>query len=354
MYTKEQLMKYRYFAEVLQTREIDQITDYLTGIIARKYILGFARSLIADNIPFTFVMLDLDNFKFVNDNYGHRAGDGVLAGVSAMLIENLGDFGVAGRFGGDEIMFINFRDIKYDDKKAFFNTIYNNNTLLRRNYRLDDCGCSPFVTGTIGCATFPDDATDYDTLFSMIDKTLYRGKNKGRNCYIIYVAEKHKDIEIKKLAGHSICAVMKAMVRQCEMVPGTDNKFHSILPLLIDELRISDLYYTDRNYKLHSVLDKTVNEVVPDIEKLMKDDIFCSNDITELEDTAPVFCRALMKHGIETALIARICYKNDIYGYLFCGEPRSHRIWQEDECAIMYFLAKLVAAGICSGADALP
>jgi diguanylate cyclase (GGDEF)-like protein len=352
MYTKEQLMNYPYFAEQFKTKEIDQITDSLTGIVSRKYILGFARSLIADNIPFTFVMLDLDNFKFINDNYGHRAGDGVLNGVSTALSEYLDGYGIAGRFGGDEILFINFRHLKYDDKKLFFNDLYNKNIILRRNYRLDDC--SPFVTGTIGCATFPDDASDYDTLFSMIDKTLYRGKNKGRNCYIIYVAEKHKDIEIKKLGGHGLCTVMQSMVRQCEMVPGTDNKFHSMLPLLMEELRISDMYYTDSKNILHAVLNTEVNDEVPDIGKLMKDDIFCTNDIDELKNTTPLLCSALKSHEIETALIARIGYKNDTYGYLICAEPHSHRIWQEDECAIMYFLTKLVAMGICIDGDSFP
>ena len=352
MYTKEQLLKYSYFKEQLKTKTVEQMTDSLTGILSREYILGFAKSLIAEKIPFTFAMLDLDNFKFINDNYGHRAGDGILTDVSAELVEQIGGFGIAGRFGGDEILFINFRDIVYADKKAFFNVLYNGSTLLRRNYSLEDC--SPFVTGTMGCATFPDDTSDFDELFLMIDKTLYRGKNKGRNCYIIYVEEKHKNIEIKKLAGHGLCSVMQSLVRQCELVPGRDNKLHAVMPLIMEELRITDFYYTDKTNRMHAILNKSFNEEVGDIGNLMKDDIYCTNEIGSIAEISPVFCGVLMKHKMETLLIAKIGIKTDTDGYLICAEPRSRRIWQDDENAILFFLGKLLAATIRLDGDFLP
>ena len=352
MYNKEQLIKYHYFADILEKTALENITDPLTGLLSRPYILGFAKSLIADNTPFSFAMLDLDNFKFVNDTYGHSAGDGVLRGVSAALSDYIDGFGIAGRFGGDEILFVDLRDITYDDKKAFFSNMFTDNTVLRRNYELEEC--SPFITGTIGCATFPDDAGDSDELFSMIDKTLYRGKSKGRNCYIIYVEEKHKNIEIKKLAGHGICTVMQSIIRQVELVPGTENKFHAVLPLLMEEVGITDIYYTDKNNVMHAVLNKDFREKVSDIEKITKDDIYCTNEIDELKETAPDFYDVLKKHKMETVLISRIVMKEDVDGYLICAEPRSHRIWQEDECAMIYFLAKLIAVGMRLDDDVLP
>lgn len=352
MYRIEQLIRYRYFAEQIEKNGLDRITDPLTGLISRAYILGFAKSLIADNIPFSFIMLDLDNFKFVNDTYGHSAGDDILRHVSSALTAYIDGFGVAGRFGGDEILFIDLRDITYDEKKTFFNALYTDCTVLRRNYDLGEC--SPFITGTIGCATFPDDASDYDELFMMIDKTLYRGKNKGRNCYIIYVAEKHKDIVIKRMAGHGICTVMQSLIRQCEFVPGTDNKYHAVLPLLMDELFITDLYYTDSSYRMRAVLNKKFDEDISDIGMLTKDDVYYTNDITDIKAKAPLFYEALMKNGMETILMTRIGMKEDTDGYIICAEPRSHRIWQEDECAVMYFLAKLIAIGSRLDYDAVP
>lgn len=341
MYSAEQLTEYRYFSEQLETKGPEQITDHLTGIVSRQHILGFARSLMDDNIPFSFVMLDLDNFKFINDTYGHNAGDEILKSVSAALMEYVGGFGLVGRFGGDELLIIDLRDIGYDDKKSFFNGLYTDNSVLRRNYDLEEC--SPFVTATIGCATFPDDTTDFDELFLMIDKTLYRGKNKGRNCYIIYVEEKHRNIEIRKLAGHGICTVMQSLTRQYELVPGMDNKLRAVLPLLMEELSVTDLYCADNTGILSAVLDKSFREDVRDISELTEDDVFCTNDIGSIEERAPLLCAAMKKHGMETLLVSRIGVKDETDGYLICAEPRSHRIWQERECAMIYFLAKLIA-----------
>lgn len=352
MYKIEQLIKYHYFADLLERTGLDHLTDPLTGLISRPYILGFAKSLIAENIPFSFVMLDLDNFKFVNDTYGHSAGDGVLRDVSAALSDYIDGFGIAGRFGGDEILFIDLRDRAYDEKKAFFNEMYTDSKVLRRNFDLEEC--SPFITGTIGCATFPDDASDFDELFAMIDKTLYRGKSKGRNCYIIYVEEKHKNIKIKTMAGHGICTIMQSIIRQVELVPGTENKFHAVLPLLIDELGITDLYYTDKNHVMHAVLNRDFREDVSDIEQITKDDIYRTNEIADLEKMAPVFYNVLKKHDVETVLLVRVGMKEDTDGYIVCAEPRSHRIWQEDECAMVYFLAKLIAVGIRVDGAVLP
>lgn len=47
-----------------------------------------------------------------------------------------------------------------------------------------------YVTATLGSASYPENATDFELLFGIMDKALYRGKSKGRNCFIIYVLEK--------------------------------------------------------------------------------------------------------------------------------------------------------------------
>jgi len=352
MYTEEQLRKYRYFSEQLDTKELEQLIDPLTGVISRKYILDFARSLIADNIPFTFGIIDLDNFKFINDTYGHRAGDDILSGVSSALAECMKDFGVLGRYGGDELIFIDLIHITYTDKKALLNKIYHEHTILRRSYELEDC--APYITATTGCASFPDDSADYDELFAMIDKTLYRGKNKGRNCYIIYVEDKHKVIEIQKMAGHSLVAVAKAMVRRFEFTEGAEDRLNTILPLLAEEIGITDLYYTDRSCVMRAVIDKSFREDVSDIENIMSGDIYSTNEIGKIEMCAPVFGMALRKHTLHTVLITRIGRIRETDGFLICAEPHSFRIWQDEECVLLYFLAKLIAAGIRLDSDMLP
>ena len=350
MYSKDKLMQYPYFAEILNQTSIDTILDPLTGVVSRKYMLGFAHDLMNRGIPFTFGMMDLDNFKYVNDTYGHSAGDGVLTCISSDLASFLTGFGVAGRFGGDELLFINLRDIAYDDKKAFCNELYES-SVLRRNVELD--GCSPFITATIGCATFPDDATTYDDLFALIDKTLYRGKTKGRNCYIIYVEAKHKNIEIKKLSKGTLYDTMHSMVRKFEMVPGLVNRLSSVTPILMEDLRVSDLYYIGQSNVLRSVRNPDICEPVSDIKNIMNDDMFTTNTIEEIAGSCPQFYSVLMKLEIETLLVVRIGIEQETYGYLLFAEPRNRRIWQDSDCSTLLFLSKMVAAQAYYGKEPL-
>ena len=344
MYTKEQLERFPYFQEKLREGDLNGLLDQLTGLVSRGHILWFSQWLIENRIPFSFAMLDLDNFKFINDTYGHHIGDAVLARVAGDLAASLDGFGVAGRFGGDEFLIVNLRDTDYDACKAYFKGIYDGQ-VLRKNIMLNDC--QPFITGTVGCAIYPTDAQDYDGLFELIDKTLYRGKSKGRNCHIIYVAEKHKDIVIRQIARRGMYTTFSRMIRLFEMVPGLVNKLHSVMPLLMEELQISDLYYVGSRGIMRAVRDSAMAESVTDVARLLQsDDLFSDNSLTKVKERSPEFFGVLSRREIETLCVIRIGLDSATDGYLICAEARNRRIWQEAECAMLFFLAKMIAARI--------
>lgn len=343
-YTREYLEQYPYFKETIEKEGMHGILDQLTGIVSRGHILWFTQWLIAHQIPFSFAMMDLDNFKFINDTYGHHIGDGVLVHVAQDLAAMLDGFGLVGRFGGDEMLIVNLRDLTYDAAKDFFTEVYSGK-VLRKNIKLEEC--SPFITATVGCAIYPTDEQDYDKLFELIDKTLYRGKNKGRNCHIIYVAEKHKDIVIRRIAKQGMYTAFSRMIRQFELVPGLKNKMHSVMPLLMEELQISDLYYIGREKVLRAVRNSEIAEPVSDTENLLRsDDMFSDNTLEKVQARSPELYKVLNAWEIETVCVIRIGMDMDTDGYLICAEPRNKRIWQEAECAMLYFLAKMIAARI--------
>lgn len=344
LYSVEQLRRYPFFDKLLDTASPDELLDSLTGVLSRAYIIAFVKDLIANGTPFSFAMVDLDNFKFINDNYGHHAGDGVLMDVARSLAVHTDGFGLVGRFGGDELLIIDLKDLSYDDKKEFLSGLYYDQRILRKNILLEDC--NPYITATIGCASFPEDAQDYDTLFSMIDKTLYRGKNKGRNCYIIYVDSKHRDLEIKKIARHGVYTNMQALLNRFDHGTGITHRLRSVMQLLTDELQISDLYYVDAQGILQSVLREEIREEVPDLGRLMNTDLYTDNTMEGIRKTSPDFYRVLRKYSFETVLIVRVALEDLQYGYLLCAEPRTLRLWQESECALMLFLARILAAHI--------
>ena len=198
MYLEKDLYKY----DVFKDKKIEYLLDPLTGILTRGSFEELVKELISKNITFTLCMVDLDNFKLVNDNFGHHIGDECLKELANRLVNAVCDDGLCGRFGGDEFIFVLFGEGSYDSSYDRVSLIYKESDVVRSTYSLNNINI--FVTATMGCASFPKDALDYDDLFIKTDKALYRGKTKGRNCYIVYVHEKHKDIDVKMKSTSTI------------------------------------------------------------------------------------------------------------------------------------------------------
>lgn len=344
MYDRERLKIYPYFSRILDDAALDEVLDSLTGIISRHYILGFAKALINEGRRFTFAIVDLDNFKFFNDTYGHQSGDKVLMDVSANLANYIGEKGLVGRFGGDELIIINLVDCEYDEKQAFFEGMYSDGKVLRKNITLE--GNDVMITGTIGSATYPDDAGDYNGLFTLIDKTLYCGKSKGRNCFVVYIESEHKDIEIKDLAKRSLYVNMNAINKIFEGKTNILTKLKKCLPIMTQELQTHDILCVAPNGIMTSVVDTRIREDVSDIEAIMDDDIFCDNSLDAVKEKAPKLSAVLEKFNAHAIIIARIGIRKETEGYIICASDAILRLWQEDDCALVYFLAKAVATSL--------
>ena len=344
MYTPEVLRKYKYFDKLLDEISMDELLDPLTGVVSRGYFLNFVKSLMNEGTPFSFAIIDLDNFKYINDTYGHHAGDVVLMNVAAGLAESVDGFGIVGRYGGDEMLLVNLRDIDLDSKNRFFEDLYGKMAVLRKNLNVDEH--SLFITGTVGCASFPADAQKYEELFALMDKTLYSGKSKGRNCFTVYEHDKHAHLDMKKLAKQGMFTNMGVLTALIEQVVDFEDQLLSITDPVREELGISELLYVDGNYRLRSPIDRDLNEDVSDITELFEDDFYTSKDIDDINLVSPLLYAALKKHFVRAALIAKIGINGKTDGYLICASSRSQRIWQDDERAMIYFIAKSLAAHI--------
>ncbi len=341
VYTRERLRKFNFFDRIIDEISLDEILDPLTGVLSRAYAMKFVRALIADKTPFTFTILDLDNFKFINDSYGHSAGDTVLKTVTMELAEAADTFGLVGRFGGDELLLIDLKNTDRESKIDFFEKLYTNSSALRIKVRFDNG--SSLITGTAGCATFPNDSDNFTDLFGIIDKMLYLGKSRGRNCYTIYDESEHKNVEISKIVKQGVFTAMHRLRLDTENAVGFENKMKTVMPLLADILQVCDMYYVLENGRMKAVNDTSFDEDAGDISSLMTEDIFSENTLERVEKDSPVFYDTLLKKGFESAMVVRIRKSDTVYDYLICAVERSHRIWQENECAILYYLAGLLA-----------
>ena len=163
--------------------------DFFTGLLNKRACKEYVQDSIATNKDIHYMaMIDIDNFKNVNDTYGHLYGDKVILKVAAIINSALNGRGIVGRFGGDEF----FIFTNWITKESQLRSIL---TFIKQKVRAElgqgENSCD--VTLSMGVCKYPDNGSDYDSLFNKADKCLYIAKNKGKNRYIIYDAQKHGD-----------------------------------------------------------------------------------------------------------------------------------------------------------------
>lgn len=153
--------------------------DSLTGLYNRRFLIGQIERTIAEaerfNIPFSVVMIDLDNFKKINDNFGHAAGDEVLKQAAQIYKSTFRETDTIARLGGDEFVIIlmgskNGAAIKAADKART-----NIENTLTEAMRKKQIRIVTPITQTAGVATYEKGLT-VSELLSRADEALYNGK----------------------------------------------------------------------------------------------------------------------------------------------------------------------------------
>jgi diguanylate cyclase (GGDEF)-like protein len=341
MYTSEYLARYPFFRQLLEEMPAPAMHDSLTGLIARPFILRFIQALIEERTPFAMAIVDLDNFKSINDNYGHRTGDEMLARVAADLSRYLGESGVAGRYGGDEFLIVYFDRTDYDGVHAFLDGMYFEGDVFRRNLLLR--GRTIFSTATIGCAVYPKDADSFEGLFALADKTLYRGKSKGRNCFILYVPAKHAHLEIPTLARRSLYDTFLRIADGFDRGGNAEEKLRLAFQPIRENLRMHRLLYIDAQNRLHDLDAGEAGSVEPTVGLLQRG-LYAAHSLDELALRCPALERVLRELGFESVLLSEVSHGGQRFGTLvFCPEAHNLHIWQENESVAAFFLSRLLA-----------
>lgn len=165
--------------------------DSLTGLYNKKAITDYVKKECeinkAKNI--NLVMIDIDNFKNINDTMGHAYGDKILREVAHIINEVLGNDGRAGRIGGDEIMMVIENMAEKTDLRAYLKSIRER---IEASH-IDQNGF-PLVTVSMGIGTYPTYVSNYEDLYTLADRMLQRAKSRGKNRYVIYNPDIHGKI----------------------------------------------------------------------------------------------------------------------------------------------------------------
>lgn len=153
--------------------------DGLTSVYNRRVITELLKAEISkfhrNETPVSVGLVDIDHFKFFNDNYGHAMGDRVIKSVVQTIVENLRQEDIVGRWGGEEFLIV-WTGTTLDAATSVANRIKNKISSLKIDGKLE-------VTVSIGVAEVYE-IDDIDSLVERADKNLYVAKDSGRNCVV--------------------------------------------------------------------------------------------------------------------------------------------------------------------------
>ncbi len=159
-------------------------TDALTKIANRRVMFErgiqefeLARKYKCD---FSLIIFDLDNFKLINDQYGHPVGDIVLQKLSELIMSNTRDEDTFARYGGEEFAILL---CKTNCEKAVAMADKLLHLVRETSFVIEESTIN--ITISIGVAKFSDKYKDFDNMLKAVDQALYEAKNDGRNRVVI-------------------------------------------------------------------------------------------------------------------------------------------------------------------------
>jgi len=175
--------------------------DSLTKLYNRRAFDKFFNAIVIKNnmdsalgmrSNFAIVMLDIDNFKSINDTYGHDVGDKVLIKVAEAIINRKRSTDIAGRYGGEEFVILLDNIANKLDALKFCLDL--KNIISKIDIYVDEKK-KINITASFGISFYPDDATNKDALIKIADDNLYNSKRMGKNRVSCLIDDKVIDFE---------------------------------------------------------------------------------------------------------------------------------------------------------------
>lgn len=197
------------YVENIDKQKLDQLEliyksehDLLTGLYNKATLESRIDAFLTTGDSrlgrHAFIILDIDYFKQINDNFGHAFGDAVLSQTSKKLAELFREDDIIGRIGGDEFVVLMKNVVNEKIVMLKAEEICKN---LREEYNQN--GKTYFVSASVGIALFSDDGRDFEQLYQHSDTALYAAKEQGRNCALRYSSDMEGKLATPKPINNS-------------------------------------------------------------------------------------------------------------------------------------------------------
>ena len=167
--------------ELLSLLYTDELTQIFNHRYLKEVIPGYLTQAGKEKFTVAFYMLDMDNFKAINDGYGHRVGDQALKHFSKIISENIQDKGIAIRYAGDEFVLIISKLTKKTARDLGMEILQKitESPLKVKDKKLN-------IKYSAGVSLFPKDGKTLKTLFKKADEALYTAKDRGKGRVVVY------------------------------------------------------------------------------------------------------------------------------------------------------------------------
>ncbi|MEG2539157.1 MAG: diguanylate cyclase [Clostridium sp.] len=344
--------------EELESRvRLDQLTGLYNKTTTRSNISDYLKT--SGNSIHALFVIDIDDFKVVNDRYGHLIGDNLLKNIASNIREIFREDDIVGRFGGDEFV-VFMRNIPSND--IVVNKASRMCNILSKNF----IGSYGSVSASVGIAMYPKDGQDYYSLFEHADKAMYSAKRQGKNCYCIYEEKIDKtegevsSIRCKKPKNYisSVTYITSHIFKTLYHTREMDKALKSILEYVGVEFNVDRTYI----YELNDEENKLTNtyEWCRNVEDYNREflrviewdnvykygDLFDSNgmyycnSITQLPEDVNKSC---IEFGLESFVHSRIVENDRFKGFVgFDCFNDNNRIWTSDEVEALKVISDII------------
>lgn len=317
-----------------------------------------------------FCMIDIDNFKSLNDNLGHTFGDAVLIEFSSKITNLLQENDLAFRIGGDEfaVFLTDIPSLEYVEDTAQKISNILKELLLGNNRPFD-------ISGSVGISLYPNHGATFEDLFARADIALYHSKDLGKDCYSIYTKETMGGLDIT-LDSHK-----EATTRDAHAM--LDNTLLSnIIDVLFDAkdlsftinfiLSLVGSYYNldsigiceyTSDYKLVSTTyewtSNKCHKLGCELKKILKENaelisyykdtksgVFYCRDIENLEINYRPFKDYMLKHSIQGFIQCAIADSGNYTGYIYANIAKNKKQLEKHEVDTISFISKILGGYI--------
>lgn len=338
-------------------------TDLMTGIYNKATTESRIKSYLRElngNTYNVLMLVDIDDFKHINDTYGHLKGDEVIISIADTIKEYAGEYGIAGRLGGDEfcVYLTNVLDTQIACEKAKLIA-----DRLRELYPGTD-SCK--VTLSIGIAA-TNEQIPYPVLLENADTALYQAKLNGKDCFFCYESDMERGRYENKRTGTPNGPSGDSIINELLSILFSSNNSHASIEQAIkliaetydiDKINIWE-YCSNNNFVdcTHQWCaegirnDKHIKQHTPavvleELDSMGSDGIMYSSDTSLIRFNASSM--SPRAEGVQKLIQSQIVLNNKVIGFISFYSMSSETVWSTSALSAFKLIFRLLGEAVCA------